>query len=138
VPAAWAADALLVIFRWLHGLAAVAFLGWACVLFVTPGSSAGARFKEVTELTLLVFLASGALLSFDRLSSGAGAVYAVVLGVKVVCSVAAYQFAFRWRRAHLRAFDANGRLVLLLGGAAVLLAAALTEIFDYGLRGGQL
>jgi len=138
VPAAWAADALLVVFRWLHGLAAVAFLGWALVLFLSPSSSAGSRFKEVTELTLLVFLATGAVLSFDRLSNGAGAVYGVVLAVKVMCSVAAYQFAFRWRRGGLTAFDLNGRLVLILGGAAVLLAALLTEIFEYGLRGGQL
>jgi hypothetical protein len=138
VPAAWAADALLVVFRWLHGLAAVAFLGWALVLFLSPSSSASARFKEVTELSLLVFLATGAVLSFDRLSNGAGAVYALVLVVKVACSVGAYQFAFRWRRAGLGAFDLNGRLVLILGGAAVLLAALLTEIFEYGLRGGQL
>jgi hypothetical protein len=108
------------------------------VLFFSPSSSAGARFKEVTELTLLVFLATGAVLSFDRLSNGAGAVYAVVLVAKVVCSVAAYQFAFRWRRAGGAAFDGNGRLVLILGGAAVLLAAVLTEIFEYGLRGAQL
>ncbi|MBV9356959.1 MAG: hypothetical protein JO023_15720 [Chloroflexi bacterium] len=138
MPAAWAADALLVVFRWLHGLAAVAFLGWALVLFLSPSSSAGSRFKEVTELTLLVFLATGAVLSFDRLSNGAGAVYAVVLLLKVLCSIAAYQFAFRWRRAGLAAFDGNGRLVLILGGAAVLLAAVLTEIFEYGLRGAQL
>jgi hypothetical protein len=110
------------------------------VLFFSPSSSAGARFKEVTELTLLVFLATGAVLSFDRLANGAGAVYAVVLAVKVGCSVAAYQFAFRWRRLNpgLGAFDGNGRLVLILGGAAALLAALLTEIFEYGLRGGQL
>ena len=138
MPAAWAADGLLVVFRWLHGLAAVAFLGWALVLFTSPSSAAGPRFKEVTELTLLVFLASGALLSFDRLSNGAGAAYALVLGVKVVCSVLAYQFAFRWRREGLRAGEASGRLVLILGGVVVLLAAVLTELFEYGLRSNQL
>jgi hypothetical protein len=104
VPAApWPAEALLVILRWLHAGAAIIFLGWSAVLWLDGPprgneSAARKRFKEITELTLLVFLSSGAVLTFDRLSLGAGAVYAWVLALKVACSVAAYQYAFRWRR----------------------------------------
>jgi hypothetical protein len=138
VPAAPAlAEALLVLLRWLHALASIAFLGWSAVLWLDgpprgDGSAARQRFKEVIELSLLLFLATGAVLTFDRLSRGAGAVYAVVLALKVVCAVVAYQFAFRWRRVGLPVGGLDGRIVLIFGAAAVLLAAVLKGVFDNG------
>jgi len=140
VPAApGLAEALLVVLRWLHGVAAVAFLGWSAVLWLDGPPrgdvlAARQRFKEVTELTLLVFMATGAILTFDRLSLGAGGVYAVVLALKVVCSVVAYQFAFRWRRVGLPVGALDGRIVLIFGAAAVFLAAVLKGVFDSGVR----
>ena len=95
-------------------------------------SAARQRFKEVTELSLLVFLATGAVLSFDRLSQGAGDVYAIILALKVVCAVVAYQFAFRWRRVGLPVGALDGRLVLIFGTAAVLLAAVLKGVSESG------
>jgi hypothetical protein len=132
------AELLLVVLRWLHALAAILFLGWTAVLFLdgSPGgdsSRARRRFKEITELTLVVFLATGAVLSFDRLSRGAGGVYAAVLALKVICAVAAYQFAFRWRRLGLPIRGFDGRMLLLFGAASVLLAAVLKGVFDSGL-----
>ena len=133
------AEALLVVLRWLHGVAAIAFLGWSAVLWLEGPPrgdvpAARQRFKEITELTLLVFLATGAILTFDRLSLGAGGVYAVVLALKVACSVVAYQFAFRWRRVGLPVGALDGRIVLIFGAAAVFLAAVLKEVFDSGVR----
>ena len=133
------AEALLVVLRWLHSVAAIAFLGWSAVLLLDgpprgDTSAARQRFKEITELTLLVFLATGAILTFDRLSLGAGGVYAVVLALKVVCSVVAYQFAFRWRRVGLPVGALDGRIVLIFGAAAVFLAAVLKGVFDSGVR----
>jgi hypothetical protein len=140
VPAAWAADALLVVFRWLHGLAAAAFLGWALVLLARASTSNGqlplGRFKDVLEITLLVFLATGAVLGFDRLAGGAGPIYAGLLAIKLLFSAAAYQLAFRWRRQGLTATSLEGRLVFVFGAGAALLAAALVEVFEIGLRGG--
>jgi len=140
VPAApGLAEALLVVLRWLHSVAAIAFLGWSAVLLLDgpprgDTSAARQRFKEITELTLLVFLATGAILTFDRLSLGAGGVYAVVLALKVACSVVAYQFAFRWRRVGLPVGALDGRIVLIFGAAAVFLAAVLKGVFDSGVR----
>jgi len=140
VPAApGLAEALLVVLRWLHSVAAIAFLGWSAVLLLDgpprgDTSAARQRFKEITELTLLVFLATGAILTFDRLSLGAGGVYAVVLALKVACSVLAYQFAFRWRRVGLPVGALDGRIVLIFGAAAVFLAAVLKGVFDSGVR----
>jgi hypothetical protein len=99
------------------------------------GSAARQRFKEVTELTLLVLLATGAVLTFDRLSRGAGSVYAAILALKVACAAVAYQFAFRWRRAGLPVGGLDGKVVLLFGAATVLLAAILKGVFEVGLVG---
>lgn len=137
MPAApLAADVLLVLLRWLHALAAAALLGSALVLLLWPGATADAArpFKDITDTTLLVFLATGAILSFDRLSQGASGTYAVLLAVKVALSLGAYQLAFRWRRAGLATAAREGRLLLLLGAGAVLLAAVLKEEFERGLR----
>jgi hypothetical protein len=140
VPAApGLAEALLVVLRWLHGIAAIVFLGWSAVLWLDGPprgdvSLARQRFKEITELTLLMFLATGAVLTFDRLSRGAGSIYAVVLALKVVCSVVAYQFAFRWRRVGLPVGGLDGRVVLIFGAATVFLAAVLEGVFDSGVR----
>ncbi len=92
------------------------------------------RFREVTELSLLVFLATGAVLTFDRLSLGAGGVYAAVLALKVVCGVVAYQYAFRWRRVGLPVGGLDGRIVLIFGAATVFLAAVLKGVFESGVR----
>lgn len=131
------AELLLVVLRWLHAVASIVFLGWSAVLWVDGPprgdiSAARQRFKEVTELSLLVLLATGAVLTFDRLSRGAGGLYAGILALKVVCAVVAYQFAFRWRRVGLPVGGVDGRIVLIFGAATVLLAAVLKGVFESG------
>lgn len=139
MPATPAADALLVLLRWLHTLATVALLGWTVIYLLEPVGSDGAafrrqRFKEVVELSLLVFLASGAVLSFDRLSKGAGNAYGVILAAKLVLVAAAYQFAFVWRRSGLRSAARSGWLVVAFTSGAALFAAILKGVFDSGVR----
>jgi len=137
LPAVDLAEVVLVLLRWLHAAASIAFLGWSAVLWLDgaprgDASAARQRFKEVTELTLLVFLATGAVLTFDRLSRGAGGLYAGILALKVICAVVAYQFAFRWRRVGLPIGGLDGRIVLIFGAAAVFLAAVLKGVFESG------
>jgi uncharacterized membrane protein len=132
-----AAEALLVLLRWLHALAAIVFLGYSLVVWVDGPPLddlvlARRRYKELVELTLVVFLATGAVLSFDRLSRGAGAAYAAALALKIVCAAVAYQYAFRWRRVGLPVRALDGRIVLLAGAATVLLAAVLKGVTDGG------
>jgi hypothetical protein len=121
----------------LHALAAIVFLGWSAVLWL-DGPPRGEplparqRYKEIVELTLVVFLATGAILTFDRLSHGAGSVYAAVLALKVLCAAVAYQYAFRWRRVGLPVGGLDGRIVLVAGVATVLLAAVLKGVTDSG------
>jgi len=138
VPAApYLAEGLLVVLRWLHAAATIVFLGWSAVLWLDgpPRGDVPAarnRFKEVTELTLLVLLATGTVLTFDRLSHGAGGLYAAILAFKVVCAVVTYQLAFRWRRVGLPVRGLDGRMVLIFGAAAVFLAAVLKGVFESG------
>ncbi len=131
------AEALLVLLRWLHATATIVFLGWSAVVWLDGPPrgdlpAARQRYKEVIELSLLVLLASGAVLSFDRLSHGAGGLYAAVLALKVLCAAVAYQFAFRWRRVGLPVGGLDGRVVLISGAATVLLAAILKGVFESG------
>jgi hypothetical protein len=137
VPAGDLAELLLVLLRWLHAAATIVFLGWSAVLWLDgpprgDASAARQRFKEITELSLLVLLATGAVLTFDRLSRGAGGLYAGVLALKVAFAVVAYQFAFRWRRVGLPVRGLDGRVVLIFGTATVLLAAVLKGVFESG------
>ena len=90
------------------------------------------RFKEVTELSLLVLLATGVVLTFDRLSHGAGGIYAGVLALKVAFAAVTYQFAFRWRRTGLPVQSLDGRMLLIFGAATVLLAAVLKGVLESG------
>jgi len=138
VPAGNLAEGLLVLLRWLHAAASIVFLGWSAVVWLDgpprdDSVAARKRYKEITELSLLVILASGAVLTFERLSLGAGGLYAAVLALKVACAVVAYQFAFRWRRVGLPVGSLDGRIVLISGAATVLLAAVLKGVFESGL-----
>ena len=131
------AEALLVVLRWLHAVASIVFLGWSAVLWLDgpprgDPASARRRFKEITELTLLVLVATGLVLTFDRLSRGAGGLYAGILALKVLGAIVTYQFAFRWRLGGLPVGALDGRLVLIFGAATVLLAAVLKGVSDSG------
>jgi hypothetical protein len=132
------AEGLLVVLRWLHAAATIVFLGWSAVLWLDGPprgdlTAARQRFKEITELSLLVFLATGAVLTFDRLSHGAGGLYAGVLALKVACAAVTYQFAFRWRRVGLPVGGLDGRILLIFGASTVFLAAVLKGVLERGI-----
>jgi uncharacterized membrane protein len=168
-------DVLRVSIRWAHAVAAVAWVGGSLfyLLALRPAlSSTGAdpriepaiaaRFKEIVETSLVVLLVSGAVLTFDRLTSGAASVlYLAVLAAKVSLALGMCWLTWelgwtgRRRRPAARggptlartppAERAHGavsrwlsppRLTLLLGLGVVLLAVVLRELFEAGLRSG--
>src|SRR4051794_28381171 len=94
-------ELLLVAVRWSHAAAAVALLGGSLfvILYVAPALRSGgaelealrkatlAGFGELIDLSLVVFLISGALLTFERLTSGAASTpYVILLGIKLLLS----------------------------------------------------
>jgi uncharacterized membrane protein len=141
-------EALLILVRLAHALATVALVGGSAfqLLVVAPAlRSAGERaepmrqrveagFKEIVDLSLPVFLLSGALLTFERLSSGAvGSTYVVVLVLKVLLSLLLYRWAFQVRRPGGWARPA-ARFLVGSGIVVIFLAVVLKTLYEGGLR----
>ena len=141
-------ELLLIIVRWSHAVAAVALVGGSGVGLVTLGSGANgaeqpagrfeARFQrafsEIVTLSLIVFLASGVLLTFERLASGAASsLYVSLLGLKLLLSVLLYRWAFSLRRSHSWG-GRTARLLVGFGLLVILLATTLKTLYEAGLR----
>ena len=141
-------DLLLVAVRWTHASAAVALVGGSAfyLLILAPvlrraGPTADpvkkgvdAGFKELVDLSLVVFIVSGGLLTFERLSNGAASsAYVAVLGLKVLLSVMLYRWAVQVRRG--RGWEnLEARLLVGSGFLVVLLATVLKTLYEGGLR----
>ena len=141
-----ATDLLLVAMRWLHATAAIAWVGsiWFELFVATPAwqgdppsailSRFDAAMRETVQTALVVFLVSGAILTFERLSRGAaGTPYVALLGLKIVLSVAMFQVGFRFRGARGGRRIRGLQVMAVLGLAIVLLATVLKWLYERAL-----
>jgi putative copper export protein len=141
-----ATDLLLVVMRGLHALAAMAWVGAICFeMFVvlpslgdTPAESLLSKMdvamREIVQTSLIVFLVSGVLLTFERLSHGAaGSTYVWLLVVKIALAVVMFQVGFRFRGARDERRLRGLRWMGGLGVAIILLAAILKWVFERAL-----
>ncbi|MBI2165463.1 MAG: hypothetical protein HYU29_03545 [Chloroflexi bacterium] len=102
-------DGFLLVIRWLHALAAVAWVGGSLfyLMVLRPAirrqaeraqelsQAVAAEFRTLVDLCILVLLLTGAILAFDRLSRRYTDVnYVVVLGIKVALAI--WMFALAW------------------------------------------
>lgn len=141
-------EVLLVVIRWSHAAAAVALVGGSAfyLVFLEPAlraAGAGGQpirraadlgYREIVDLTLVVFIVSGGLLTFERLSGGAAStLYVALLGVKVALSLLLYGWAFAIRRGRGWA-GREGRFVVGAGFLVVFLATVLKTLYEGGLR----
>ena len=153
--------------RWLHALAAAAWVGgslfYLIVLIPTLkrvpdipralSAAIGVEFRTVVVTSIIVLVATGAILAFDRLTE-VEPPYAATLGIKVVLSL--WMFALvRDRRRHARVLDAVvdqetpapttlwGKIIaavsgyntlVILGVAIFFLSDLLNMLFEIELR----
>lgn len=141
-------DVLIVAMRWLHAAAATIWLGAVAfeLLILLPAfadspprpvrDAVDAGMREIVQTSLVVFLVSGAILTFERLSRGAaGTVYVGLLALKVLLAIAMYQVAFRFRRAAGARRVTGLRLVAGLGMVILFLASALKWVYERAMLG---
>lgn len=141
-----ATDLLLVVMRWMHAMAAIVWIGAILfeLLVVQPTwggdptaavlDGVDAAMREIVQAALIVFLLSGAILTFERLSRGAASSgYVAILGLKVVLSLVMFQVGYRFRRARGARRMRGLRLLAGLGVTIVLLATVLKWLYERAL-----
>ena len=157
-------DVLLLVMRWLHAIAAVAWIGGGLfyLLVLRPnltdlstdsGEAArrlGEQFRSLVNTAVAVLLITGVILTLSRLSSEyVGTAYIIVLVIKIV--LALYMFYLvRFLRSRtypetpelhasrlqrLTSAFTNATTVLILGVAVFLLADILRALIEDGIRG---
>jgi uncharacterized membrane protein len=146
-----AADWFLLGLRIAHGLAAMLWLGGGVyfLLALRPAlrdgddrsralvAAAQRAYGEWAQAATVVMLATGAVLSFDRLSSERGGLtYALLLAVKVASALAAFWLVGvrPGRRAASKRGSSRSRpeLVAALGLTAFVLGVALSTVYGRG------
>ena len=163
-----AGDLFLVVVRWLHLVAGAAWVGGSLFyLFVlrpalrrSPDSSgilsaaAAAEFRAVVETAILVLVATGVILTVNRLTPGvAGVPYVATLGVKIALSVLMFSLALGRRKRPLmmegqaQQDESPGRLarvlrsasgynaLVILGVIVFLVSDLLKVLYEMALQG---
>ena len=94
-------DAFLLVVRWLHLVSAAAWIGGSLFYLIvlrpalrkapespkTLTAVAATEFRTLVNTCIVVLVATGVILAFNRLTAGVDASYAVTLGVKSALSV---------------------------------------------------
>ncbi len=144
------ADLPMVLIRWAHSLAAIAWVGGALFHWVVLGPAAreslspehlallheklGAAFRELAQVGTAIFVITGALMAFERLSSGSvPPAYALLLAAKVLLAMFMFHLALQMQR---RPGTGVGpwRAMFAVGSTVVLLAIILRTIYEARLR----
>ena len=161
-------DVFMLIVRWLHLVSAVAWIGGSVFYLIVlrpalrrePQASglisraAATEFRALVETCVYVLIATGVILTFNRLTPGVvGAPYVAALGAKIALSV--WMFTLAWSRRRrtsvteafreeeapptttfgkiMRAVSGYNAIVIL-GLVVFLLSDLLKTLFELALR----
>ncbi len=156
-------DYLILAIRWLHTMSAVAWVGGGMfyLLVLRPAirrsgpmdrslaAAIGPEFRGLVDVSIAVLIITGAVLTFDRLTSTfVGAAYAVVLASKVALAFYAfYLVRFLRRSSYPEEPEGSGRwprrlatlctgatAILVVGVIVFLLSELLVELFQVALK----
>ena len=148
-------DAILLVIRWAHALAAVTWIGGSLFMLlagrpalrsVSPdglvGRALAAEFRPIVVTAIAVLIVTGVMLTVDRLTSeAAGIAYTGVLVAKIALAVYAFAVAWMLPRRRGNATSGIGRalsgpVALTIAGVIVIgLADVLAWLFERGLIG---
>lgn len=146
-----ATEAFLLLLRLAHAFAAAVWLGGGVYYLVAlrPAmresaepprafvAAAQSLYGEWARVTTIVMLATGIILTFDRLANaGGGLQYAVALAVKIVVALAAFWLAGLRpgrRRRSRPARRSRPEVILALGAVAFGVGVVLASIYGQGL-----
>ena len=156
-------DVLLLVIRWIHALAAVAWVGGGLFYLLVlrpnlrsdsgdPGEAVrrvGEQFRQLVNTTIAVLLITGVILTLARLTSNyVGTAYIVVLVVKVLMSLYMF-YLVRFLRSHtypevtstankglqrVTGMFTGATTVLVLGVIVFLLADILRALIEIGIE----
>lgn len=156
-------DVFLLVVRWLHLVSAAAWVGGSMFYLIvfrpalrkSPNASqaintaAASEFRALVDTCILVLLATGIILTFNRLTPGViGVPYAATLALKIVLSLWMFALARGRRRrivfpdtsqdspsgdTHMRKFAraiSGYNSIIILGIVVFLLADLLKVLFE--------
>ena len=162
-----AGDLFLVVVRWLHLVAGAAWVGGGLfyLLVLRPAlrkspdasgvfsAAAAVEFRAVVDTAIMVLLATGVILTVNRLAPGvAGVQYVAVLGVKIALSVLMFALALSRRKrppvleGQPREEESPGRLarvlravsgynaLVILGVIVFLVSDLLKSLYEIALQ----
>ena len=173
MPGVSISDVFLLLVRWLHLVAAASWVGGGLFYMLvlrpairragesgdTLAAAVGREFRSLVGLCIAVLVLTGAILTFDRLTSPAtDAAYVATLAVKVSLAVIMFVLAHRARRARQASPQpspepatggmpivrlarrvsqalSGGVLILALGVTVLLLADLLKALYESNLTG---
>ncbi len=143
-----------VLLRLAHAIAAALWLGGGAyyVLALRPalrsvdpearavGQAAQAEFGEWASVATIILIATGVVMTFDKLTNGRGTtVYVILLGVKIVAAVAAFWLtgtfvqSARKRRPKRSTLLNRSWVVLTLGTLAFVIGVVLSVLYPTGI-----
>lgn len=157
-------DVLLLAIRWIHALAAVAWVGGGAFYLLVlrpnlkrssggPDDAArrlGEQFRNLVNTAIAVLLVTGAVLTASRLTSDyVGTPYVAVLAIKVVLALYMFYLVRFLRPRTYPAEDSEGQrglqrvtalftgatAVLVVGVIVFLLADILRALVEKGIKG---
>lgn len=156
-----AGDLFIVLVRWVHAIAAVAWVGGSAffALIIRPALAADpdgmgrvmgrltGPYRELVDISIIAITVSGLILMFERLTGDdASVTYFIVLGVKLALAAWMFHLVFTLRRSGFVQEERGGwrsRVSWLLGYNALLafgvtvylLAGVLRSVFERAISG---
>ncbi len=142
--------------RLAHAIAAALWLGGGAyyVLALRPalrsadpqaraiGRAAQAEFGEWASAATIILIATGVVMSFDRLTNGQGSnVYVVLLAIKIIAAIVAFWLTgtfvrnARRRQGKSKTWINRSWVVLTLGTVAFVIGIALSVVYPTGISG---